>query len=208
MMHEIVLNGYTAQHSSNRCLSLGTAESYGIEQLHITPGADWENLLIKATFHPPSGDSVVVLLGEDGIIDVPPEATAVSAGEYNPGVIVFSGVADGVQRISANLAYTVIGHASVDGKDPEPTPSQWEQLAAQYQSKVDKQQGAENAGKVLGIGEDGMVKPVEQTGGGGSGMPTDMELLADLIETDMLPAICNTDGKILTDENGKIVLRY
>lgn len=169
MMHEIVLNGYTAHNSNNRCLHFGTAESYGIEQIRITPGADWENLLIKATFHPPSGDSVVVLLGEDGIIDVPPEATAVAAGEYNPGLIVFSGVSDGVQRISANLAYTVIGHASVDGKDSEPTPSQWEQLAAQYQSKIDKQQGAENAGKVLGIGEDGLVKPMEQTGGGGVG---------------------------------------
>lgn len=208
MMHEIVLNGYTAQHSSNRCLSLGTAESYGIEKIHITAGPGWEDMLIKAVFHPPSGGAVVVLLGEDGVIDVPPEATAVAAGEYNPGVIVFSGVSEGVQRISANLAYTVIGHASVDGKDSEPTPSQWEQLAAAYQSKVDKQQGSENAGKVLGIGEDGLVMPVEQTGGGGSGMPSDMELLADLIETDMLPAIYNTDGKILTDEAGRIVLRY
>lgn len=157
MIHEIVLNGYTAHNSNNRCLHFGTAESYGIEQIHITPGADWENLLIKATFHPPSGDSVVVVLGEDGIIDVPPEATAVAAGEYNPGLIVFSGVADGVQRISADIAYTVLGHAPVDGKDSEPTPSQWEQLAAQYQSKVDKQQGAENAGKFLAVGENGEV---------------------------------------------------
>lgn len=155
MMHEIVLNGYTAHSSNSRCLHFGTAESYGIEQIHITPGADWENLLIKATFHPPSGDSVVVLLGEDGVIDVPPEATAVAAGEYNPGLIVFSGISDGVQRISADIAYTVLGHAPVDGKDSEPTPSQWEQLAAQYQSKIDKQQGAENAGKFLAVGENG-----------------------------------------------------
>lgn len=168
MKHNIVLKGYGAYlpTTPSKLLCLGTAESYGIEQIHITPGADWENLLIKATFHPPSGDSVVVVLGEDGIIDVPPEATAVAAGEYNPGLIVFSGVSDGVQRISANLAYTVIGHAPVEGKDSTPTPSQWEQLAEQYQSKVDKRQGSENAGKVLGIGDDGMVKPVEQTGGG------------------------------------------
>lgn len=166
MMHEIVLNGYTAQHSSNRCLSLGTAESYGIEKIHITAGPGWEDMVIKAVFHPPSGEAVTALIGEDGVIEVPPEATAVPAGEYNPGVIVFSGVSEGVQRISANLAYTVIGHAPVDGKDSEPTPSQWEQLVARYQSKVDKQQGSENAGKVLGIGEDGLVMPVEQTGGG------------------------------------------
>lgn len=168
-MHEIVLNGYTAQHSSNRCLSLGTAESYGIEKIHITAGPGWEDMVIKVVFHPPSGEAVTALIGEDGIIAVPPEATSVPAGEYNPGVIVFSGVADGVQRISANLAYTVISHAPVEGKDSTPTPSQWEQLAAQYQSKLDKRQGSENAGKVLGIGEDGLVMPVEQTGGGGIG---------------------------------------
>lgn len=207
MMHEIVLNGYTAHNSNGRFLHFGTAESYGIEKIHITVGPGWEDMLIKAVFHPPSGEAVTALIGEDGVIDVPPEATAVAAGEYNPGLVVFSGVADGVRRASADIAYAVLGHAPVDGKGSEPTPSQWAQLAAAYQSKLDKQQGIENAGKVLGIGEDGMVKPVEQTGGG-SGMPSDMELLADLIETDMLPAIYNTDGKILTDEAGRIVLRY
>lgn len=34
--------------------------------------------------------------------------------------------------------------------------------------KVDKDQGVANAGKVLGIGADGQVVPVEQSGGGGS----------------------------------------
>ena len=36
-------------------------------------------------------------------------------------------------------------------------------------TKVDKDQGTENAGKVLGIGSDGMVTPVEGTGGGSGG---------------------------------------
>ena len=37
---------------------------------------------------------------------------------------------------------------------------------------------------------------------------TDTSQLSLLIETDMLPAVYNADGKILTDENGKIILRY
>ena len=37
---------------------------------------------------------------------------------------------------------------------------------------------------------------------------SDAENLALLVETDMLPAVYNADGKILTDENGKIILRY
>ena len=36
-------------------------------------------------------------------------------------------------------------------------------------TKVDKDQGTENAGKVLGIGIDGMVTPVDGTGGGSGG---------------------------------------
>ena len=37
---------------------------------------------------------------------------------------------------------------------------------------------------------------------------TDTSQLSLLIETDMLPAVHDADGKILTDENGKIILRY
>lgn len=44
--------------------------------------------------------------------------------------------------------------------------------------------------------------------GGGTAMPSDMELLADLIDTDMLPAIHNSSNKILTDSLGNIILRY
>lgn len=32
--------------------------------------------------------------------------------------------------------------------------------------------------------------------------------LKDLIESDMLPAVHNKDGKILTDEKNRIILRY
>ena len=47
--------------------------------------------------------------------------------------------------------------------------------------KVDKDQGVANAGKVLGIGSDGVVTPVEQTGGGGAFTPwTETIALADL----------------------------
>lgn len=38
--------------------------------------------------------------------------------------------------------------------------------------------------------------------------PTISDSLLTLIETDMLPAVHNADGKIITDENGKIILRY
>lgn len=37
---------------------------------------------------------------------------------------------------------------------------------------------------------------------------SDTETLNLLIEEDILPAVCNADGAILTDQNGNIVLRY
>ena len=48
----------------------------------------------------------------------------------------------------------------------------------------------------------------ESDGESGGGSLSDAECLALLVETDMLPAVYNADGKILTDENGKIILRY
>lgn len=67
--------------------------------------------------------------------------------------------------------------------------------------KVDKDQGVENAGKALVIGADGNVVP-------GSVTLSEEETLSLLIEEDMLPAVYNADGAILTDQNRKIVLRY
>lgn len=59
--------------------------------------------------------------------------------------------------------------------------------------KVDKDQGVANAGKVLGIGADGIVTPVEQSGGGSGGSYletfaslTSAELIAKLKVGDML----------------------
>lgn len=45
-------------------------------------------------------------------------------------------------------------------------------------------------------------------GGAGGALMDDNAQLAMLIEADMLPAVHDEDGKILTDENGKIILRY
>lgn len=39
-------------------------------------------------------------------------------------------------------------------------------------------------------------------------LPDDAEQIAMLIEADMLPVVHDASGAILTDENGKIILRY
>lgn len=54
-------------------------------------------------------------------------------------------------------------------------------------------------------GGDIVVDPVEPDSGTGGATPDYLPLL---IETDMLPAVYNTDGAILTDESGNVILRY
>ena len=100
-----------------------------------------------------------------------------------------------------------------DGKDGY-TPVK----GTDYFTEEDKAEIAEQAAGLVEIPE----------GGGGNSVyfseeePTDAKTgdfwydesedetsqLSLLIETDMLPAVYNADGKILTDENGKIILRY
>ena len=165
VIHEIRLNQYSAVPADRtRRFSLGTKDSYGIEQLRIVPGEGWDGLTITATFHPPEGEAVQVLVPADGLIDVPPEATR--SGSELPiryGKIVFAGVADGVQRISCNLPYTVMGHAPVDGAASSgPSPSWYEQAAAHFLP------GGGKAGQVLAKASDADLD-VEWADGGGSG---------------------------------------
>ena len=129
-MHIIKLNGYNATTENGEKLELGTFDSYGEEQLQIVKSPDWENLSVIATFNSPNKKSVQVIVDSvTGVIKVPKEATA---DLYGVGTIVFVGLADGVQRISADVEYIVRKHSNASGTEPaEPTPSVIEQLTRQ-----------------------------------------------------------------------------
>lgn len=51
-LHKIELTGYCAKSPEGQALYLGTAGSYGNEQLAVTLGKDWEGLTVTATFQP------------------------------------------------------------------------------------------------------------------------------------------------------------
>lgn len=140
MTHKIELRGYKATLPGGRTdgLNLGTVNSYGVEQLQVVADGRWDGLAITATFHPPGGkEPVRVLVGPDGAVDVPPEATA-SASDTAPGKIVFAGVSEGVQRISCDLAYTVTTHAAVEGQESSATPDILQQAIAQTTAARDE----------------------------------------------------------------------
>lgn len=104
-LHEVQLKGYSVRPGN---LSLGTFDSYGIEQLHVTLDDTWSGLAVTATFNPPEGEPVEIRVPENGLIDVPAEATA----NDGTGTIVYRGVANGAQRISKTQGYSVITHAN------------------------------------------------------------------------------------------------
>lgn len=110
-LHEVQLKGYSVRPGS---LSLGTFGSYGIEQLHVTLDDTWSGLAVTATFNPPKGEPREIRLPENGLIDVPAEATA----NEGTGTIVYCGVANGVQRITKTQGYNVITRGNVGGTEP------------------------------------------------------------------------------------------
>lgn len=138
-LHEVQLKGYSVRPGN---LSLGTFDSYGIEQLHVTLDDTWSGLAIDATFHnTPNDKGVTILVDTDGLVTVPPEA-CMRASKY--ATITFRGVQDGVQRISCNLPYMVLDHAQLPGANSTATPSENAQALAQMQALRDCAVDAKN----------------------------------------------------------------
>lgn len=126
MEHNISLSGYEP---SPKKLKLGTNDSYGVEKIIFTRGAEWDGLSIVTVWHPP-GDAKPVSKAAftDDTVDVPKEATAAAGRD---GVLVVEGLKDGVRLISYNIGYTVKEQAGVEGDDaPEPTPDLVQQAIA------------------------------------------------------------------------------
>lgn len=137
MVHEIQVSQYKTVPSS---IKLGTFDSYGTEQLHFTFGSGWEDLAVYATFTAPTGKSVQTAVDLEGYTDVPAEATA---GEAGQGEIVLIGKAEGVNRITVTLHYTVLDHGPVQGAEPAvPTPDLLQQVLT---LSKDAQKAAKNA---------------------------------------------------------------
>ena len=101
-MQNIRLENYGAAVAHGPPLRLGSWDSYGVETLQIQPGEGWQDLELTATFVTPDS-ATRVRVPADGVLSVPPEATAHPLDLQNPGRLVFAGMAEGVQRITTNL---------------------------------------------------------------------------------------------------------
>ena len=65
MIHKITLSGYSATTDDiSGVLILGTCDSYGIERIQLELGPEWNALVIKATFNPPTGSEPVTVVAD------------------------------------------------------------------------------------------------------------------------------------------------
>lgn len=127
IIHEISLAGYKAT-STGGMLDLGTWGSYGIEKLHLTLDAAWQDLTITAFFNV-NGEVVAKrVVGKDGYADVPWEATKENTFA---GCFAFEGSINGQRRISTNLNYKVTNHSETTDSDPVPTDDRWNQFVTE-----------------------------------------------------------------------------
>lgn len=127
IIHEIRLAGYKAT-STGGMLDLGTWGSYGIEKLHLTLDAAWQDLTITAFFNV-NGEVVAKrVVGKDGYADVPWEATKENTFA---GCLAFEGSINGQRRISTNLNYKVTNHSETTDSDPVPTDDRWNQFVTE-----------------------------------------------------------------------------
>lgn len=127
LIHEISLSGYKAA-STSGMLDLGTWGSYGIEKLHLTLDAAWQDLTITAFFNVKGKVVAKKVVGKDGYADVPWEATKESTFA---GRIVFEGSMNGQRRITTDLNYKVSNHSEITDIDPVPTDDRWNQFVTE-----------------------------------------------------------------------------
>ena len=127
IIHEISLAGYKAT-STGGMLDLGTWGSYGIEKLHLTLDAAWQDLTITAFFNVYGKVVAKRVVGKDGYADVPWEATKENTFA---GCLAFEGSINGQRRISTNLNYKVTNHSETTDSDPVPTDDRWNQFVTE-----------------------------------------------------------------------------
>lgn len=145
--HELKVSKYNV---TPNVLELGTKGSYGNEKIKLTFGDGWDGLTRTITFYMSRSPGISVLIPDDGLIDVPHEATA-EAGKHKFVVSGYSGdrlihAFEGTYEVK-----NVPLHATLEGT--EPTPSIFQQITEMMQTAVETAESIEeraNSGEFNG----------------------------------------------------------
>lgn len=165
----------------------------------------WNGLTILAVFK--AGKTAIdVLVPEGEAVNVPPEVLATAYTNLRIGLYGVNG--DGsiqIPTIWADAGIIEVGTDPSGDTAADPTLPIW----AELQQRVDDLEDylEENPAEVPVKSVNG-VSPDENGDVEIDALPDNAEQLEVLIEADLLPAVYNANGAILTDENGNIILRY
>ena len=160
------------------------------QSIHFEYSHDFDDLTLTAVFT--NGETTVDVLNPGNQCVIPHEVLDTVGEVVKVGIYATRG-----NELVIPTVYATIG-VVLKGADPsgdvsiDPTLSVW----AQMQGMIG------NLEKLATASKDNLVAAINEAA------HADTETLNLLIEEDMLPAICNAGGEILTDQNGNIVLRY
>ena len=166
------------------------------QPIHFEYSHDFDGLAITAVFTDGKNTVNVVNPGNECII--PHEVLTTVGATVKVGIYAVKGDELVIPTVYATIGVVLKGADPSGDVSTDPTLPVWAQVQEAIGNLNDLNTEAKN-NLVAAINE------VAQTGGGGESL-TDDDIIECLIDTDMLSAVADNDGAILTDENSKILL--
>lgn len=183
---------------NGRCMLRESLTSGMVGQpIHFEYSHDFDGLAITAVFTDGKNTVDVVNPGNECII--PHEVLTTVGATVKVGIYAVRGDELVIPTVYATIGVVLRGADPSGDVSADPSLPVWAQVQEAIGNLNDLTTEAKN-NLVAAINE------ASQTGGGGGASLTDDDILECLIGTDMLSAVKDADGKIFTDENGKIIL--
>lgn len=124
---------------------------------------------------------------------------------YNTRMVAVGVFAGDLRTTTPALIFAHRGILDGTGSPAAPDADVYNAIMQALNDRIPEPSQDGTAGQVLATDGNGGRYWTDQTGGGGASM-TDDDILECLIAADMLAAVSDFDGAILTDENNKIIL--
>ena len=167
------------------------------QTIHFEYSHDFDGLAITAVFT--DGKNTVNVANPGNECIIPHEVLTTVGATVKVGIYAVKGDELVIPTVYAIIGTVLKGANPNEGSSGSPTIPMWSQIQEIIGDLNDLETEAKN-NLVAAINE------AAQAGGSGDVSMTDDDILECLIDTDMLSAVKNLDGKILTDETGKIIL--
>lgn len=166
------------------------------QPIHFEYSHDFDGLTLTAVFT--DGKNTVNVANPGNECIIPHEVLTTVGATVKVGIYAVRGEELVIPTVYATIGIVLRGANPNEGSSGSPTIPMWQQIQEIIGDLNNLETEAKN-NLVAAINE------AAKTGSGGTSL-TDNDILSCLIDTDMLSAVKDADGKIFTDETGKIIL--